>query len=911
MMSKRAKSVIALSIASILCMTSLNVYANDKKNRVIDSDNYIIRKISNPTSVQGEADGLVDETDRANGYVWGMAETGQYIYMGSNRNFLYNVVRQVFGDGELSKLATNIIFKGDIATDTTDFSGKVIRYDKESEEFEVAYSSETAPNGEAYENAYRSGLTFKTEDEKEPSVYLGSYGGQYTRVLKFKPDYDPSVDTPEVVFNVTSGNTSVRAMAEHNRKMYLGSMIVDEDLRILESDDPAVDNWKVIANLSDFDNLPSVADDSTGTAGVFDLISYNGYLYAIVGAGSDTSEENSGFMVFKGKDVGVGTEGANEAGWQWDVVVGQGGKYEKGMGISTYNTATAYKYTDKDGKEYVYVGSFPNAVKSIMNTITFDFSLMYESFMKPTQLYRFDENDNWELVMGTPTENEPFTEKIGNYKAGFVEDSSDKDYSSNQYVWRMSEYNGKLFTGTFDAATLYDPFVPDKILDCIDEEDQMIKTLLAYSNIINEVEKDNSELAEKLRLENTISEYTEDEIMNDIATKYNINEEADIKETLDSVVEHVNNEVNDELIEDLRPIITEELADNLEAVNNDDTLEKYREELSPDILAAMEQVMSEVDINSYSNYDEYLDEILSKLQELIGEESVEKIRGFIEELTEKKEEIDKVINEIIEYIHSSKVVKQYEYMKSLQEMIAESDKGFDLFVTEDGVNFENLTTDGFDDDYNMGLRTFISSTDGLYIGTANPFYGCQLWRLNEKSTKAKSIVLNDGEIALDFNKDVYEYNVNVDNSIDTVKIAAEAEDASSKISYNEVNEIAVGDNKLIVTVINIDGESGEYVININRQVKGGDNPGDDNGDDNPGDDNPADDPSQGGGNTDNNNDNPQVEGSTKPNNSSSNNKNQTSMPITGGQNSLYVLLIAALLIVTGSYAIFKNKKKRV
>ena len=59
-----------------------------------------------------------------------MAETGQYIYMGSNRNFLYNVVRQVFGDGELSKLATNIIFKGDIATDTTDFSGKVIRYDK-------------------------------------------------------------------------------------------------------------------------------------------------------------------------------------------------------------------------------------------------------------------------------------------------------------------------------------------------------------------------------------------------------------------------------------------------------------------------------------------------------------------------------------------------------------------------------------------------------------------------------------------------------------------------------------------------------------------------------------------------------------------------------------------------------------
>ena len=252
--------------------------------------------------------------------------------------------------------------------------------------------------------------------------------------------------------------------------------------------------------------------------------------------------------------------------------------------------------------------------------------------------------------------------------------------------------------------------------------------------------------------------------------------------------------------------------------------------------------------------------------------------------------------------------------------------GFSLYSSSDGIHFDPVFLDGFNNRYNYGGRIlFVDSQNDLYIGTANPFYGCQLWRLNEKSTKAKSIVLNDGEIALDFNKDVYEYNVNVDNSIDTVKIAAEAEDASSKISYNEVNEIAVGDNKLIVTVINLDGESGEYVININRQVKGGENPGDDNGDDNPGDDNgndnpgddngddnPANDPSPGAGNIDNNNDNSQGEGSTKPNNnSSSNNKNQTSMPITGGQNSLYVLLIAALLIVTGSYAIFKNKKKRV
>ena len=54
-------------------------------------------------------------------------------------------------------------------------------------------------------------------------------------------------------------------------------------------------------------------------------------------------------------------------------------------------------------------------------------------------------------------------------------------------------------------------------------------------------------------------------------------------------------------------------------------------------------------------------------------------------------------------------------------------RGFDLYVTEDGVNFETVTIDGFGDPYNYGLRVFATTDQGLCLGTANPFYGTQIW----------------------------------------------------------------------------------------------------------------------------------------------------------------------------------------
>ena len=56
--------------------------------------------------------------------------------------------------------------------------------------------------------------------------------------------------------------------------------------------------------------------------------------------------------------------------------------------------------------------------------------------------------------------------------------------------------------------------------------------------------------------------------------------------------------------------------------------------------------------------------------------------------------------------------------------------GFDFYITEDGINYKLIDTSGFNDPQNYGIRNiFISDDNTMYIGTANPFSGCQVYKL--------------------------------------------------------------------------------------------------------------------------------------------------------------------------------------
>ncbi|MCL1817162.1 MAG: dockerin type I domain-containing protein, partial [Clostridiales bacterium] len=106
--------------------------------------------------------------------------------------------------------------------------------------------------------------------------------------------------------------------------------------------------------------------------------------------------------------------------------------------------------------------------------------------------------------------------------------------------------------------------------------------------------------------------------------------------------------------------------------------------------------------------------------------------------------------------------------------------GFDLYVTKDGKNFQPVTVDGFGDPHNYGGRIIIPSRHGLFVGTANPFTGAQMWRIDHQAfgifpngpanitlennkSAYMTVLLRDGEagsqLVLDYESELVEVNL--------------------------------------------------------------------------------------------------------------------------------------------------------
>lgn len=72
---------------------------------------------------------------------------------------------------------------------------------------------------------------------------------------------------------------------------------------------------------------------------------------------------------------------------------------------------------------------------------------------------------------------------------------------------------------------------------------------------------------------------------------------------------------------------------------------------------------------------------------------------------------------LLEYLDPEEVV----------EIVAAAGGGFDLWSTTDGKNWKLVSYTGLGDDYSYGVRTFGSTPVGLFLGTANPFFGFRLY----------------------------------------------------------------------------------------------------------------------------------------------------------------------------------------
>jgi hypothetical protein len=58
----------------------------------------------------------------------------------------------------------------------------------------------------------------------------------------------------------------------------------------------------------------------------------------------------------------------------------------------------------------------------------------------------------------------------------------------------------------------------------------------------------------------------------------------------------------------------------------------------------------------------------------------------------------------------------------------EPEFGFDLWWTQDGTYFSQVDQQGFGDPFNMGVRTMVSTPYGLFLGSANPFFGLNVYK---------------------------------------------------------------------------------------------------------------------------------------------------------------------------------------
>lgn len=91
------------------------------------------------------------------------------------------------------------------------------------------------------------------------------------------------------------------------------------------------------------------------------------------------------------------------------------------------------------------------------------------------------------------------------------------------------------------------------------------------------------------------------------------------------------------------------------------------------------------------------------------------------------------ITKYLDQLFNQDTLDNLYYFIETCKYLSQAERGFDLFVTEDGYNFETITRNGFGDPYNHGCRVFAVTDLGLCIGTANPFYGTQVWRLDDLS----------------------------------------------------------------------------------------------------------------------------------------------------------------------------------
>ena len=748
---KYLKGILSVLLSVTMCSsTVLPSFAAIKERISYDKEGFTIEKVSHPTRGEGEIDGILtgEDEDRGQSYSWSMIEYGDYIYIGTCYNSIYGIyyrnlvtnLTSIVGAekaSEIAKAAIDLMYNGAFYQ-STELNPAIMKVNKKTYEVEVVHRKEDASNRES---GYRMAAEYNGK------LYFASYGYPKSSLLEIDPENDDEVkNVYDVHLKDPSVANGIRGLVALDDKVIVSlTDIVDgkPGVKILSSTDPSSGEWTEIANQQTFNDLPAVyIKDGINGGGLFDIVEFNNSIYVtMVTAKTDENgvTDKRGFAMYRGDESGDS--------YNWTQIIGDkstGAKYSFGLGVDEASAATIFVYDN-----HLYIGNYNDPMLDLAEIPNNgNFKPLYNDLYNSINLYRMDTNENIDLIGGMA--NEEFPVVKGNLGQGLGS-------VFNQYVWRYEEHNGKLYVGTYDTSTLTNGFTQltnGDLLEMTPEEfAQKMKYLYALLESLKGIKS--VEVEEEIKEESTYNVEEDDDVQEDIEDIENIEDTdsidkdtesidkiEDSQETIDAdnQVQQINdeNDINVESVETKDNNETEEesLLNSL-SEEEVDMIENIGEENIDQLINDLENVIDKIDgdtarVASYSNGVEKT--IVDDFNDLVAKyDSISKyLPNFI------KNQINKILkNESIE---------NFVYYLGINNYCKNAEKGFDLLVSSDGINFEAITRNGFNDKYNHGVRGFVSTEEGLFIGTANPFYGTQLWKLNESDEIVKPEQPEGGEV---------------------------------------------------------------------------------------------------------------------------------------------------------------------
>ena len=722
-----AKRITALALgAALLTATALPAFAEGTQKVTYTAGNYTFEKISHPTKGTMSADGIVDYIgdgavnvitdpsdpnynagDRGQNYSWSSVAYGDWMYvgtcysaMGNTLTLMQNILGDKF-DKDVMEAALKAMFNGTFYyghEDGVDGGGILVKVNTKTGETKLLMSNSLNHMAPLFRNAiaYNGKLYFCG------SVHVNGRSG-----LPSVYEIDPTDDSYKAVYVGLSSmqdygaaykkgiSTGIRGMCVYNGKLVISNVFAnattgESGATILASSNPS-EGFTVIASQDDLFDYPAYTyRDSIYGGSVWDMVEYNGHLYVSICTGTEENapDDNTmqSFAIVRGDENADGT-------FTWTPLIGDqekdGARYTFGIDPERTRSGAANLIVYKD---HLYIGEY-NDEQIAMERILFnktgegsdgslggvDCSFVNANLEQSVNLYRMDKDENIELLVGDATTMFP-NGGISGIGSGF-------GHNENQYIWRMEVYDGKLYIGTFDTSSLLEPIGQFSNGDIIGMTPEQWATQLQYIKELLELlyEKNNTNPVATYEMQATPETATPETAM---------------------------------YMDDMAVEVEDSFAS--EAADLTDMMEMAPDVLGNDTEVAVLSPENSVEdrITSLQDFSDYYETMLDQYEQLAAEYDLgDDLKAAFEKLL-NQETWDK-IKSVLVCLH---------YMRT-------ASRGFDMYVTSDGVNFETLTTSGFGDPYNHGLRVFAVTNQGLCLGTANPFYGTQLWIQRKTETK--------------------------------------------------------------------------------------------------------------------------------------------------------------------------------